>query len=350
MAVSRGMLYPDTRPCHYTDLRNLRQMRGRQLKHTLSSSLKFALFLSFSFTTTITASHDHRTLTPTKATAVDLLSLLGPTHRAAQVNPTVARDLWSCLKFLVPFNQTTSHVKRRSMTQIRQRRESDDERIWWPPSAVLELARLSVDSGADPDAIYRALDPTPIPVPDIEGTKECKCELTRTPYGRHFIHEELNAYIRFLFEMIVSRGPAVGLNVSLSRYDFFHGHLFLAKETGRLGILFHAKEYPAYEKKVFPFNMGYCQRGTNVAYDKEMNLRNILWLAPMPSTSSKDWVAPGVLVVLDAHPEGIIYRDLIPYYVQVARTIYEDDFGKVPVDVNYLNVGGTSKNYQLFVC
>ena len=28
-------------------------------------------------------------------------------------------------------------------------------------------------------------------------------------------------------------------------------------------------------------------------------------------------------MVLDAHPEGIIYRDLIPEYVRIARTIYE---------------------------
>lgn len=31
----------------------------------------------------------------------------------------------------------------------------------------------------------------------------------------------------------------------------------------------------------------------------------------------------GVLVVLDAHPGGIIYRDIIPEYVNYARTIYE---------------------------
>lgn len=31
----------------------------------------------------------------------------------------------------------------------------------------------------------------------------------------------------------------------------------------------------------------------------------------------------GVLVVLDAHPGGIIYRDIIPNYVKYARTIYE---------------------------
>ncbi len=28
-------------------------------------------------------------------------------------------------------------------------------------------------------------------------------------------------------------------------------------------------------------------------YDDSMNLRNILWLAPLPSNSSKAWVAPG---------------------------------------------------------
>ena len=25
---------------------------------------------------------------------------------------------------------------------------------------------------------------------------------------------------------------------------------------------FHAKEYPSYDKQVFPYNMGFCQRGT----------------------------------------------------------------------------------------
>ncbi|RVW83126.1 putative ribonuclease H protein [Vitis vinifera] len=187
-------------------------------------------------------------------------------------------------------------------------------------------------------------------VPDVEGSKEFRCELTRTPYGRRFINEELNSYLEFLFELIAARGPDIGLNASLSRYDFFHGHLFLARETGKLGILFHAKEYPSYEKESFPYNMGYCQIGSNVAYDDSMNLRNILWLAPLPSNSSKGWVAPGVLVVLDARPGGIIYRDIIPDYVKFARTIYEDDFGDVAVDVNYLNVGNAVPDYQIFIC
>jgi hypothetical protein len=35
--------------------------------------------------------------------------------------------------------------------------------------------------------------------------------------------------------------------------------------------------------------------GSNVAYDESMNLRNILWLAPLPSNVTKAWLAPGSL-------------------------------------------------------
>lgn len=45
----------------------------------------------------------------------------------------------------------------------RSRRE-EDELIWWPPQSVLDLARLAVDSGGDPAAIHRILDPTVFPV------------------------------------------------------------------------------------------------------------------------------------------------------------------------------------------
>ncbi|XP_057792172.1 uncharacterized protein LOC131009006 [Salvia miltiorrhiza] len=314
-----------------------------------SLPLKFALFFSISIAG---AGAGAAALSP-KATASDLLSLLGPPDQAASVNSVVARDLRSCFKFLAPFNQTLP--TRRSLTSqlntpLSRSRDEIDRLIVSPPPPILELARLALDSGGDPGAIHRALDPAIVPVPDVEGSNEDRCELTRYPYGRLFIDEGLNSYIKFLFEIIVERGPGVGLNVSLSRYDFFHGHLFLAKESGRVGILFHAKEYPAYDKELFPYNMGYCQVGSNVAYDDSMNLRNILWLAPLPSNSGDAWVAPGVLVVLDAHPEGIIYRDLIPKYVRIARTLYEDDFGEVVVDVNYLNVGAETPKFQLFIC
>ncbi|XP_052192951.1 uncharacterized protein LOC127801672 isoform X2 [Diospyros lotus] len=257
-----------------------------------------------------------------KATPSDLLSLLGtPKQASSSIDPDVAKQLTSCLRFLVPFSPSSPSPSRKSKIPIDCRTRSrtwseENELIWWPPPPVMELARLAFDYGGDPDAIYRALDPSIIPIPDVEESKENRCELTRTPYGRRFIDEELNSYLKFLFEIIASRGPSVGLDVSLSRFDLFHGHLFLATGSGRLGILFHAKEYPTYDMEVFPYNMGYCQIGSNVLYDDSMNLQNILWLAPMPSNSTKGWSAPGVLVVLDAHQAGIIYRDLIPEYAK----------------------------------
>ncbi|KZV34812.1 T-box protein 41 [Dorcoceras hygrometricum] len=291
-----------------------------------------------------------------KATASDLLSLLGTPQQSCSVNSQVAQQIWSCFKFLVPFPPYSQTLATGRSLSSNTNSSSDrsgkdiDDMILSPPEPVLELARLAVNSGADPGAIQRTLDPTILPVPDVEGSNEERCELTRTPYGRRFINEEVNSYLEFLFKVIVERGPSVGLNVSLSRYDLFHGHLFLAADSGRLGILFHAREYPAYDKEVFPLNMGYCQVGSNVAYDDSMNLRNILWLAPFPSNSTKAWLAPGILVVLDAHPAGIIYQDLIPDYVQIARTLYEDDFGELVVDVNYLNVGTDVPKYEVFLC
>ncbi|EOY11502.1 hypothetical protein QUC31_009458 [Theobroma cacao] len=326
-----------------------------------SLSLRFTIFLSLSFAASSSSPFffsKSPSLSPSipKATPSDLLSLLGPPSQSSSVNPSVADELKSCFKFLVPFTpidtRKTPDSKSLSYrrTLLKSPRDEENELVWWPPEPVLELARLAVDSGGDPGSIHRALDPTVLPVPDVEGSKENKCGLTRTPYGRRFISQELNSYLEYLFKLIVERGPSVGLKVSLTRYDLFHGHIFIATETGRLGILFHAKEYPAYDKDMFPINMGYCQKGSNVTYDDSMNLRNILWLAPLPSNSTKGWMAPGVLLVLDARPGGIIYRDLIPEYVNYVRTIYEDDLGSVVVDVNYLNIGDPQPDYQIFIC
>ncbi|VAH26610.1 unnamed protein product [Triticum turgidum subsp. durum] len=272
-----------------------------------------------------------------RTVAADLLAVLAGPRAAARVPAREASRLSSCLRFLSPANPaavSSAYPRRGSRKVLLEGCDAAeaDAMVMWPPAPVLELALLAVDSGGDPGAIHRLLDPTMLPVPDIEGTKKSKCHLTRTPYGRRFADElftclcydqDINSYFAFLFELIAARGPSVGLNVSLTRYDLFHGHLFLASGTGRLGILFHAKEYPAFDKKLFPYNLGYCQAESDVPYDDSMNLRNILWLAPLPSSDNKVWLAPGVLVVLDAHPDGIIYQDMIRDYVQIVRTIYE---------------------------
>ncbi|CAI7795728.1 unnamed protein product, partial [Closterium sp. NIES-53] len=49
--------------------------------------------------------------------------------------------------------------------------------------------------------------------------------------------------------------------IHLSRFDLFHCHLFATHASGRLGALFHAKEYPAFCTDSFPVNLGFCQSG-----------------------------------------------------------------------------------------
>ncbi|KAK3041953.1 hypothetical protein RJ639_002261 [Escallonia herrerae] len=218
-----------------------------------SLSIRLAFVISFSVAASYTTTPSSFPLKPLsfsttnppqpkpRASASDLLALLGPPQQASTINAEEARQLRSCFKFLVPFPSCPPgpHSETRRALSSRTNCEQDgvDELVSWPPAAVAELARLAVDSGGDPGAIQRALDPTMIIVPDIEGSNKSRCELTRTPYGRHFINGELNSYLKLLFEIIAARGPNVGLDVSLSRYDLFHGHIFLATDSGRLGIL-----------------------------------------------------------------------------------------------------------------
>lgn len=137
-----------------------------------SISLKLTIFLSLSLSVTPFALFPNYNKPPPipKATPSDLLNLLGSKSQASSVNPGVAKELKSCFKFLVPFHPTPSNAKlsgRRSLRSTgfddRSWRE-EDELVWWPPQSVLELARLGVDSGGDPGAIHRTLDPAIIPV------------------------------------------------------------------------------------------------------------------------------------------------------------------------------------------
>jgi len=67
------------------------------------------------------------------------------------------------------------------------------------------------------------------------------------------------------------------LQVNLSRWDLFHAHAFRSWDDGKLGLLFHAKEYPQ-ECEAFPYNLGFCQRGSSLAYDTHgMDFRNLLF-------------------------------------------------------------------------
>lgn len=125
--------------------------------------------------------------TSPKATPSDLLSLLGSKSQSSTINPLVAQELTSCFKFLVPFTPNVNKLcpqkyPNRKVLNLKQKgdlcqREEEDELVWWPPQPVLELARLAVDSGGDPAAIQRALDPTMITVSlfFLFSFSNCRC-------------------------------------------------------------------------------------------------------------------------------------------------------------------------------
>jgi hypothetical protein len=167
--------------------------------------LRFTIFISFSIAAASSFklhSASHSPSSFPKATGDDLLSVLGPPSAASCLNPIVSREIKSCLKFLVPFKSDKPKPEfgrcsprtglcsgKIDAVERRSKFEEENSLIWWPPESVLELARLAVDSGGDPGSIQRTLNPKMIPVPDVERSRKDKCQLTRTPYGRHFIAE-----------------------------------------------------------------------------------------------------------------------------------------------------------------
>lgn len=233
-------------------------------------------------------------------------------------------------------------------------REKMERLAQWPPPEILQLAKRAVEFGGDPSAVLTELSPIRHSVPDVENSTAERCSLTKYDYGNRFDDDVINSYIVFLYHAISMLSPFVGLNVSLSRFDLFHGHMFTSYDTSRLGILFHSREYPAYDEKTFPLNLGFCQKGSSIPYDKSMDLRNILWLAPLVRCTKQgiadDWLASGALLILDAREGGVVYRELVPEYLDYVRTISEDEFGDHVADINYLNLDISPPERRVFIC
>ncbi|CAI5496243.1 unnamed protein product [Closterium sp. Naga37s-1] len=144
--------------------------------------------------------------------------------------------------------------------------------------------------------------------------------------------------------------------IHLSRFDLFHCHLFATHSSGRLGALFHAKEYPAFCPDSFPVNLGFCQSGSPVPYDASMSFRNILWLAPFHASWRRstggsstggsstggsrtggrsrsgsscrnipDTYLPGSLHILETTEESsILHEELVCEGLKLTHTIYEN--------------------------
>lgn len=254
-------------------------------------------------------------------------------------------------------------------------------------------------------------------VPDVEGSRGARCQLTASDGAcKRFASRALEAYFAFLFCAVSRfsagaprgtgalrapllarcpsepgpgeagrRGHAGGVPpfFALSRFDLFHAHVFV-DAGGRVGALFHAREYPALDARSFPFPLGFCQAGSWVQADELMPCRNILWLSPyvpsgltassglngahpcltlprclgpehVPSRSAARWhtreaphlegvpelrgalrsrawdPAEGVLLMLDGNQvPGLVHPGLEPLY-----TVLESNFGRTVCEINF---------------
>ncbi|KAL3688868.1 hypothetical protein R1sor_015177 [Riccia sorocarpa] len=292
--------------------------------------------------------------------AADLLALFGGKAAASSVELSRAKELRACVRRLVPSSPFLGSKSEKLMgDEFLEYKSSRPQSLWSvesPPAAVKQLARSAVEWGGDLNVVMKELESTNYSIPDVERINEDKCSLTKFEYGRRFRNREINEYLTTLFKTIQKLSPTAGLNISLSRYDLFHGHMFTAHDTGRLGILFHAREFPAYDEKRFPLNLGFCQKGSSVPYDNSMTTRNIVWLAPMPDCSkterkcSEKWLAPGFLFVLDTSASGILGRELVPWYLDIVHTVQEEDLGDLVIDVNYFDSLDGPQVDKLFLC
>jgi hypothetical protein len=142
--------------------------------------------------------------------------------------------------------------------------------------------------------------------------------------------------------------PTPPPEVGLSRYDLFHAHLFAASDgvgedrALRLGLLFHAAEYPQQQRveaaaaaqedgagerragappssafPLFPHDLGRCQRGSDLAATPErLEWRNIAYFA-------------GALAAFSVARGGPLRPLLRPGTAPLA-TVYEEDLALPP--------------------
>lgn len=81
-------------------------------------------------------------------------------------------------------------------------------------------------------------------------------------------------FLKRLFRQAADLG-----GVYLSLHDFHHGHLVYCRKHCRLVILFHTREYPAWDEDKFPFELGFCQNGSSVRVDAvDMTVRNVVYV------------------------------------------------------------------------
>ncbi|KAK9704505.1 hypothetical protein K7432_010148 [Basidiobolus ranarum] len=116
-----------------------------------------------------------------------------------------------------------------------------------------------------------------------------RCSLSKDPsvYSSNF--PSVDQYMANLFTSVKNGlKSVVNVSVELNRWDLWHGHLFLNRQT--VGILYHAMEYPGIDAS-FPYPLGWCQANSTVHWsEKTMPYRNIIWVTDIKKLEPSLWV------------------------------------------------------------
>jgi hypothetical protein len=128
-------------------------------------------------------------------------------------------------------------------------------------------------------ALRQALSPRRYRIPSFSTLAHCSCQLASSSNGRRFRAKSINLFMALLFEQVPAAVSLAGLpRVRLDRWDLHHAHLFYAASCRQLGLLLHAKEYPAAHAERFDVQLGNCQVGSSLEFDAgAMDHRNLLW-------------------------------------------------------------------------
>eukprot|EP00892_Ulva_mutabilis_P001956 jgi/Ulvmu1/11761/UM008_0175.1 len=180
----------------------------------------------------------------------------------------------------------------------------------WSPQAWVNMES---DVADEPESLHQHLHSYHNMLPDVQCASADHCSLFPVDCAFVFSDPHINNFVANLFVAIhqaTARSPHIP-QVNLDRFDLFHAHLFLTKQH-TLGLLFHAKEFPQ-ESKSFPYNLGYCQRSSNLE-EANMDWRNFLW-------------HQGGLAGLDLSEDSELLDCLVPDWLRPIRTTYEGDFG-----------------------
>ncbi|KAI3438188.1 hypothetical protein D9Q98_000625 [Chlorella vulgaris] len=188
-------------------------------------------------------------------------------------------------------------------------------------------------------ALRSSLSPRRYPIPRFSTLPQSACQLACSSDGRRFRARAVNLFLALLFEQIPAAVALAGLPpVSLDRWDLHHGHLFYASSCRQLGILLHAKEYPAVHSEFFDVNLGNCQAGSSLEFTAEgMDHRNLVWIG-------------GRLACLEMSAASPL-RPLLMPGLELPRTVQESDLGQPLADLNYFaELSNRKPSERLFVC